>query len=122
MTRRKIVVLGAVLLLVGLAWGTREQLQNRVTVENRSGQIITVLRITIGGETSVFHDMPDGAKVDSAFKISSDDDHFTLDGRLGDGTLVRGKFGHVANGIIGDHPTFVVGREGGIRFRQSGVK
>ena len=58
-------VAGAAVLLVGgiagLLWATRERLQNRLTVENRSGQAIALLRVTTGGATAVLRDVPAGA-------------------------------------------------------------
>ena len=108
----------AVLAIIGLGavlWVTRGGLQNRLTVENRSTQALPLLRITIGGETVAFHDMPPGGEEAAAFTTRRDD-RFTVEGRLADGTLVRGVFGHLANGAVGERARFIIRPGGQIEF------
>jgi hypothetical protein len=71
-----------------LVWAIREQGQNRVSIENRSGQAIALLKISAGDATQTFSDVADGAEVRAALGA----DAFSVDGRLGDGTLIRGQF------------------------------
>ncbi|HYT87589.1 MAG TPA: hypothetical protein VEL76_02615 [Gemmataceae bacterium] len=52
------------------------------------------------------------------FRIGSDD-HFTIKGRLADGTAVGGEFGYVTNGMAGERACFVVLPEGKVEFWQS---
>jgi hypothetical protein len=102
----------AVLVWVGLRW-----MQNRLVVENRSGQTITVLKISIAGEAIVFENLADGAEVSSAFPIKTDD-HFVVDGRLADGTEIHGGFGYVTNGMYRERARFVIKPGGEVTFSQ----
>jgi len=124
-SKRRGIVLALVLLLAGLLWAGWERFQtgwerfqNRLFVENRSGQPITMLKITVGGETSVFQEVLDGAKSSASFRIASDD-HFAVNGLLADGTKVSGELGYVTNGMSGERAFFVIHPEGKIEFRQS---
>jgi len=120
-SKRTIFLLTLVLLVAGLmwaGWAGRERFQNRLFVENRSGQPITMLKIITGGETRVFHEVPDEAELSATFRIASDD-HFAVDGLLANGTKVSGEFGYVTNGMSGEHAFFVIRPEGKIEFRQS---
>ena len=48
----------AILLVGGIAWplwSFHQRHQNRLTVKNRSGQPVTVLKVTITGETTTFN-------------------------------------------------------------------
>jgi hypothetical protein len=105
--------------LAGLLWVVWERFQNRLTVENRSGQPIALLEIAIGGETVAFRNMADGATVTAAFTIATDD-HFAVEGRLADGTRLGGKFGYVTNGMCGERAAFGVQPAGKIAFEQTG--
>ena len=84
--RLAVVLVGGLALL---AWASRERALNPLTVENRSGQPIPLLKITVGGETSTFKDVPPGAKVTTPFQIKGAEP-FGVEGRLADGTLIRG--------------------------------
>jgi hypothetical protein len=122
MSKRRSAALIGVLLLVGglawLVWSFHERVQNRLTVENCSGQPLSVLRVTVGGETLTFTDVPENAEVTGSFPIKSDD-HFSVEGRLADGRRVGGEFGYVTNGMSGQWARFVVGPAGQIEFDQS---
>jgi hypothetical protein len=93
------VLLLPVAVLSLLLWGAWACLQNRLVVENTSGQPIAVLKITIAGETILLQDIPAGTAVSCRFPIGSDD-HFTVDDRLADGTRIAGDFGYVTNGMF----------------------
>lgn len=122
MSRRGSVCMGVALLLAGglagLVWMARERLQNRLTVENRSGQPIALLKVTISGETTVHRNVPDGAAVTAPFPIHSDD-HFAVEGQLADGTPVGGNFGYVTNGMSGERARLVVHPGGKVTFEQN---
>jgi hypothetical protein len=99
----------AVVLVVGLgllvwAW---QRSQNHLIVENRSGQPIASLRITVGGESTAFRDVAVGAAVTSPFLVKSED-HFVVEGQLADGTMIRG------SGAAGERARLVVGPGGQI--------
>src|SRR5262249_24091987 len=116
-TKRRIA---GVVIVAGLAvvlWAVRERVQTRLTVENRSGQQLLFLQVTLSGETALIRDVPAGAVATATFTIQTDD-HF-VDGRLADGTPVRGAFGYVMNGRAGERATFVVLPDGRVEFRQT---
>jgi len=115
----------AVILLVAVgtilfwaAWERFQKRRNYLVVENRSGQPIAQLRITISQEAIRFEDVPDGIDVTAPFRIGSDD-HFVVVGRLADGTNIGGDFGYVTNGMAGERAHFFVERRGVIEFDQS---
>ena len=87
--------------------------ENRLVVENRSGQALAWVKIGLAysGPIATFHDLPDGGVETASFGIGGDDS-FVLDARLADGTKAGGNFGYVTNGFYGVRPRFVV-REGG---------
>jgi hypothetical protein len=112
----------AALLVAGLAfllWAARGRSQDLLAVENRSGQPIALLEITVAGQTSTFRDVPAGADVTAALGGKSDDP-FVVEGRLADGTMVRGRFAHVADALGGGRTGLVVLPGGQILFRQAG--
>jgi hypothetical protein len=104
------------LLVAGLAfllWATRGP-QNLLTVENRSGQPVARLEVTLAGETSTFRDVAAGAEVTAPFPHPGDQP-FAVEGRLADGTMIRGHFGSV-----GGRVRLTVLPGGQILFRQGG--
>src|SRR5437660_8152566 len=104
MSRKKVIVLVEAVLLVGVFVGLLarhwERAQNRLAVENRSGQPLTFFKVTTAGETITFKDVPADGQVTAAFRIRADD-HFAVEGRLADGKRIRGDFGYVTNGMSG---------------------
>jgi hypothetical protein len=83
------------LLLLGVAlyaWFSRERAQNGLTVENRSGLPIEVLRLTVAGQRTIYRDVPPGGSV-TAPGGGEGGDRFAVDGRLADGTMLRGEGG-----------------------------
>ena len=111
----------AVLLAVAavlLVWGIWWRPQDRVIVENRSGESITLLEVRAGEESSTFHDVSAGAEVSAALRARVDKP-FTVDGRLADGTRIRGSFRHPdGGGITGRQLNLVVLPGGQIVPRQ----
>jgi hypothetical protein len=82
-------------LLVGLglyAWFTRDRAANGLTIENRSQQPISVLRVTVAGQRNVYQNVPSGGSV-TAPAGGEGGDRFALDGQLADGTMLRGAGG-----------------------------
>ncbi len=109
----------AALLVAGLAfflWATGPR-SNLLAVENNSGQPIALLRVTVAGETHSFTDVPSGSRVTAPFRVRGDD-NFALDGRLQDGTMIRGQFRYTLHGLTGDPVHFLVLPGGEIKFRQ----
>lgn len=77
---------------LGLFVWAMERSRNIVTLENRSGQSISLLQITRGGETSTFKDVPTGAEITAKTREGGP---FSVEGKLADGTLIRSRFGEV---------------------------
>jgi len=85
---------GVVLAAAGgfLAWTLLRDRTPTLVVENQSGQPIAVLSVTAGGATSTAKDVKSGAEVGTPLHLKGES-HFVLDGKLEDGTLLRGRFG-----------------------------
>jgi hypothetical protein len=94
-------------------------LENRLSVENQSGQPIAWLKIGMGhaGPIATLKDLPDGGAESASFIIRGDDGS-VLDGMLADGTTFGGNFGYVTNGEYRERPRFIVLRGGKIDFTQ----
>lgn len=104
--------------LVGLiVGGVVGSTQNQLTVENRSGQALSWIRVAVTGSSSVawFRDGPDEGVVSSTFRIGGDG-HFQVNGRLADGTRLEGNFGYVTSGMSGQRARFVIRPGGKIDF------
>jgi len=119
--RRQVIVLAiiGVLILGGTIWSLRA-IQNRLTVENRSGQPVSLLMIGVYGSSSsfMFENLPDGGKVSGSFSIDSDGG-FYVHGFLADGTnIAGGYYSYVTNGMYGEYAHFVVKQGGGLDFSQ----
>jgi hypothetical protein len=107
------------LILGGTTWSLRA-IQNRFTVENRSGQSVSLLMIGIYGSASsfMFENVPEGSKASASFRIARDGG-FYVHGFLADGTnIAGGYYGYVTNGMVGEHAHFVVKQVGGLDFSQ----
>ncbi len=119
--RRRFVILAIIgLLILGGATWTLRAIQNRLTVENRSGQPISLLMIGVYGSSScfMFENVPDGGKASASFSIDRDGG-FYVHGFLADGTnITGGYYGYVTNGMYGEHAQFVVKQAGGLDFSQ----
>jgi hypothetical protein len=83
----------AAVLVAGLAvflWVNRERTQDLI-IENRSGQKITQLKVTIAGQTHPFRNVAMGSDV-SVTVSSKGDDPLVMDGELADGGMIRSRF------------------------------
>jgi hypothetical protein len=98
--------------LGGLVWVLREQSQRQLTVENRSGQSIAELRVTVAQETVTFRNVPAGKDVSTPLG-SSGHVPFTVEGQLADGTVIKSS-GHLEEDL---HCIVLPG--GGIQFRKA---
>ena len=119
--RRQLVILAIIGLLIlgGAIWSLRA-IQNRLTVENHSGQPVSLLMIGIYGSSSsfMFENVPDGGKASASFSIDRDGG-FYVHGFLADGTnIAGGYYGYVTNGMYGEHARFVIKQGGGLDFSQ----
>jgi hypothetical protein len=106
-----LVVLGLALLL----WFSREQGQNVLVVENRSGWPVIELQVTVGGATNTVHDLANGADVTAALR-GGGDERFVVKGRLDDGkdTTISGR------GRLPEGATLTILPGGQIQIRQPG--
>ncbi len=81
----------AILLLIGAAglfWFSREQFLKRLTIENRSEQAITTLKISRGDESIRFENVKSGTDVNTPFRVVGGD-HITIEGELADKSRVK---------------------------------
>jgi hypothetical protein len=94
----------AVVLVAGVAalvYLISQRSRRVLTIENRSGQPIATLRVTLAGQTSSYQDVRVGVRV-TVPQGENADDRFTLEGRLADGTMLRGR------GVLGKGAALVV--------------
>ncbi len=81
----------AILLLVGLGglfWSIGK-LGRDLTIENRSEQTITEMKITIGGQTRTFTDVAPGGEASAPCPTMDSELPFTVEGKLADGNVFR---------------------------------
>jgi hypothetical protein len=107
-----------VLLFAG-GWAVWSRLENRLVVKNESGQAISFLTITVGGETILREDIPANGSVSARFRIRADD-HFAIRCRLADGTEIADNCGYVTNGMSGERAEFAIHPGGKLEFKQQG--
>lgn len=60
----------------------------RLVIENRSGQTMPFLQVTVAGEKATFRDVATGAAVTAPMKIK-ESDSYSVEGRLVDSTRVK---------------------------------
>jgi hypothetical protein len=101
-----LLVLG-VALFVWFVWGRSP---NHLTVENRSGLPVTVLRVTVGGDSYTLRDVASGADATAPLTVKGGE-RFAVEGKLADGTLIR------AGGQTGDSAHLLVLPGGEVQFR-----
>ncbi len=116
--RSRWLLRSALLLVLAVAvllwWLTREQGQNNVLmVENRSGETVTELRVTVGNDTNRLHDLANNANANAVLRTGTDEP-FSVKGELRDGTMIRGQ-GRLPEGAI-----LVILPGGQIQIRQPG--
>lgn len=106
-------IAGIALVLGGITCVIRTA-ENRLTLENRSGQSIARLLVTMPRtQVASFKNWPDGGAETVTFQILGGEDSFTVTGSMADGTGLMGNFGYYTNGFYGERPRLVV-RKGGI--------
>lgn len=89
--RKRWLVRLAILLLVGLGgllWSIGK-LGRDLTIENRSAQTITELKITIGGQSRTFTDVKPGGEASASSPANDGELPFTVEGKLADGNVFR---------------------------------
>ncbi|HZY89462.1 MAG TPA: hypothetical protein VFE78_31865 [Gemmataceae bacterium] len=97
-----------------LVWFAVRGTEVVLTVENHSGQALTALEIRAGGKTTTLRDVAAGAEASAEFPGGG---HFDAEGRLADGTRIRGRFGEVG-GSGGGRARLVILPGGQMQFRQ----
>jgi hypothetical protein len=117
--RRMMLAVAGIAVLCGVVVCSGRTLENRLVVENQSGQPLVWLTIGLhrAGPIVTFKDLPDGGTESTSIKIRGDDE-FMLNGILADGTKVGGSFGYVTSGEYGESPRFIVRKGGKIDFTQ----
>jgi hypothetical protein len=97
--RSRWLVRGLLIVAAGvglLAWAL---VPPKLVIENRSGQTIPFLQLTVAGEKASFKDVKSGASVTVPMKVN-ESDPFTVEGRLVDDTRIRGAGVLGENGLI----------------------
>jgi hypothetical protein len=119
--RRRVITLTIIgLLILGCTTWSLRAFQNQLTVENHSGQAVSLLMIGVYGSSSsfMFENIPDGSNRSASFSIVRDGG-FYVHGFLADGTnIAGGSYGYVTNGMYGEHAHFVVKQGGRLDFSQ----
>jgi hypothetical protein len=98
--------------LAGLLWAMHDR-ENHLTIENRSGQAIMELRLTVGEQSSTFRGIPTGSDVTTPFTVQPDAP-FSMEGQLFDKSLIRGK------GVAGTDTRLTILPDRSFTIRQGG--
>jgi hypothetical protein len=97
-----------------LAWLAVRGSEVVLTVENHSGQALPSLDITAGGRTTPLRDVAAGAEASAPVPGGG---HLDVEGRLADGTRIRGRFSQ-PDGSSGGRARLVILPGGQMQFRQ----
>lgn len=89
-----------------------------LTIENRSGQPIAFLTVTIAGQEHTFRDVPSGADRTTLFRVKGDDP-FEVQGELANKTGIIHMVGHLSEAVVGENPTLTVMPNGHVQFRRA---
>ncbi len=107
----------AIIIVGGGAMGLYLWSRNWVEIHNASGQRIESLSVRVCKQRLEFQDVAAGATEERAFDTLVDD-HFSVEGRLADGTEIKGQFGYVTNGMMHSRARIVVHEDGTIEGSQ----
>jgi hypothetical protein len=121
MKKLAVATAAVLVLLFASGWTVWSRIENRLVVTNESGQAISFLTITVGGETILREDIPAPGSVSARFRIRGDD-HFAIRCRLADGTEIAENLGYVSNGMSGERAEFVIRPGGKLEFKQGSVR
>jgi hypothetical protein len=113
----------AILLAVGgaaLLWVYQKRAQSVLTIQNRSGQSISRLEVTLAGETQTFENIREGSE--RQVNLITNDATLILVGRLADDTRIKANFGQIPVGPSGEPQTLIVVPGGQIMVRQGQSK
>lgn len=87
----------------------------KVVVSNQSGWEIKSLTVGISGHEKTIRDLNNGDSANLVFR-GLHDSHYTLKGRLSDGSVIHGDYGYVTNGMeLSD--SFVIYDGGRVEFK-----
>jgi hypothetical protein len=87
--------------MMGLVWAQREKERHQLTVENRSGHVLTHIEIKAGTDSKSFPDVADGVRVVAPFAVEKAEKY---DIRIEFG---KSSINHM-QGVLGDSPHFIV--------------
>jgi len=112
-----LALMGLILVAGGITAALRAA-RNRLVVENRSGQPIVRLEVSMRSvPVATFRNIPDSGEGSATFRVVGDNS-FDLSGALADGTRLGGNFGYVTTGDYGERCRFIIRRGGQIDFTQ----
>ena len=95
-----------------LVWFAAHGSEVALTVENRSGEVLTSLEIKSEGKATTLRDVAPGTE---QTVLLAGGDHFEVEGKLADGTRIRGRFGQV-----GGRARLILLPGGQMQFRPGG--
>ena len=99
-----------------LVWFAARGSEVVLTVENHSGQALTSLEVKAEGRATTLRDVAAGSE---ATALLAGGGHFDVEGRLADGTRIRGRFGQ-PGGSGGGAARLVILPGGEMQFRPGG--
>lgn len=86
-----------------------------VVVSNESGWEIRSLTVGVSGQEKTINNLHNGEHTSLNFQ-GLHDSHYTLNGKLSDGTIIHGDYGYASNGMELDD-SFVVYAGGKVEFK-----
>jgi len=86
----------------------------KVAVKNQSGWEIKALTVGISGQEKTIRNLPNGGATTLLFQ-GLHGSHYSLNGKLSNGTMIHGDYGYASNGVELDD-SFVVYGGGRIGF------
>lgn len=116
---KKLIILAIVAIAAWTAWKKYPELlekrpSHQAVVENKTGETIVALRLTVAGQTMVAEELPPGGRTTFPFQVDRDSDFRLLwawQARPGEGQWSGGR---VAAGPMVSRFVFTIGREGGV--------
>jgi hypothetical protein len=116
-TRARWLLRLAIVLVVGVGlvvWNTGTGSKDVLTIENRSGQPIARLNVTLGGGSADFQGLAVGHEVTVPIQPGRDTP-FAVKGLLADGTEFK-----IAGGVVREPTTVIVLPGGNVKIQPSG--
>lgn len=124
MRRPKAVIVATVIVVLVLGFAAlgvmyvRDRMSSRLTVINRSGQMITTFTIQVWGDTYIRSELEDGQSVRVPIIRRNSDSSYHVFGTFANGTTFDDRFGYVTGQYAGERATIAVYPGGRIEGKQ----